>query len=137
MKTNLLFPMIFAALCGAAHAQDPVNIGDRRELFLDNFLVDRLVGGAQRVFHKPVPREVVMKFDQQWEGNTCGEGVVFRDVDRYRMYYRAQNGENPPRFTCYAESPDGIHWNRSRRTGRQAGAAAVCDAGRGPVFHQV
>ena len=97
---------------GASSEAGPVGIGSRRELFLDNFLVDRLVGGAQRVFHKPVPREVVMKFDQPWEGNTCGDGVVFRDGDRYRMYYRAQNGENPPRFTCYAESPDGIHWNR-------------------------
>jgi hypothetical protein len=26
MKTNLLFPILFAALCGAASAQDPVNI---------------------------------------------------------------------------------------------------------------
>ena len=97
---------------GATTVGKPVDIGSRRELFLDNLLVDRLEGGAQRVFHKPVPREVVMKFDQPWEGNTCGDGVVFRDGDRYRMYYRAQNGENPPRFTCYAESPDGIQWKR-------------------------
>ena len=35
-------------------AGEPLSIGGRRELFLDNLLVDRLEGGAQRVFHKPV-----------------------------------------------------------------------------------
>ena len=101
-------------------AKDPVNIGSRRELFLDNLMVNRLEGGAQRVFHKPVPREVVMKFDQPWEGNACGYVTVFKDGDRFRMYYRAQNvpevagGEKrgPNVFECYAESPDGIHWTR-------------------------
>ena len=112
MKTNLLFLIILAALCGAASAQDPVNIGSRRELFLDNLMVNRLEGGAQRVFHHPVAREVVMKFDKPWEGNACGDGVVFRDGDIYRMYYRAMDTSKQPGFTCYAESRDGIHWNR-------------------------
>ena len=112
MKTKYIFLIHFAALCGAAHAQDPVAIGSRRELFLDNLLVDRLEGGAQRVFHHPVAREVVMKFDKPWEGNSCGDSVVFRDGDIYRMYYRALDTSKPPGFTCYAESRDGIHWNR-------------------------
>jgi hypothetical protein len=67
-----------------------------------------------------VPREVVMKFDQPWEGNACGFVTVFKDGDHYRMYYRAENvhntagGENRGygSFDCYAESPDGIHWTR-------------------------
>ena len=120
MKTNLLFLIPLAALCGVAQAQDPVNIGSRRELFLDNLMVQRLEGGAQRVFHKPVLREVVITFDQPWEGNACGYVTVFRDGDRYRMYYRAMNvpgsagGEKrgSHAFDCYAESRDGIHWTR-------------------------
>ena len=120
MKINLLCLFFLAALCGEIHAQDPVNIGGRRELFLDNLLVDRLEGGAERVFHKPVPRGVVMKFDKPWEGNACAGVNVFRDGDLYRMYYRAQNtlegaggeGRGEQVFDCYAESPDGIHWTR-------------------------
>ena len=120
MKTNHLFLIGLTALCGAALATDAVNIGDRRELFLDNILVDRLEGGAQRVFHKPVPREVVITFDKPWEGNACAFVTVFKDADRYRMYYRAMNepggagGEKRGHhsFDCYAESPDGIHWTR-------------------------
>ena len=120
MKTNHLFLIGLTAMCGAALATDAVNIGDRRELFLDNILVDRLEGGAQRVFHKPVPREVVITFDKPWEGNACAFVTVFKDADRYRMYYRAMNepggagGEKRGHhsFDCYAESPDGIHWTR-------------------------
>jgi hypothetical protein len=120
MRTNLVLLNVLAALCGEAHAKDILDIGSRRELFLDNLLVDRLEGGAQRVFHHPVPREVVITFDQPWEGNTCGYVTVFRDGERYRMYYRAQNvpgsagGEKrgSHAFDCYAESPDGIHWTR-------------------------
>jgi len=120
MKTNLLFLIILTALCGAASAQDPVNIGDRRELFLDNILVDRLEGGAQRVFHKPVPREVVITFDKPWEGNTCLAVAVFQVGDVYRLYYRASNtpgsagGEKrgAHTFDAYAESADGRHWTR-------------------------
>jgi len=103
-----------------SQATEPIVIGDRRELFLDNLLVDRLGGGAQRVLHKPVAREVVMIFDQPWEGNACAFVTDFRDGERYRMYYRAENvpgsagGENRGgnTFDCYAESPDGIHWTK-------------------------
>jgi hypothetical protein len=120
MRTNLVLLNILAALCGEAHAKDILDIGGRRELFLDNLLVERLEGGAQRVFHHPVPREVVITFDQPWEGNACAYVSIFRDDDRYRMYYRAQNepgsagGEKrgSHAFGCYAESPDGIHWTR-------------------------
>ena len=106
------YVLLHSILCGIALAKDPVNVGGRRELFLDDVMVERMVGGAQRVFHHPVAREVVMKFDKPWEGNACGDGVVFRDGDIYRMYYRAMDTSKQPGFTCYAESRDGIHWNR-------------------------
>lgn len=120
MNRNVLVLIPLAALWGLAQAQDPVNIGDRRELFLDNLMVDRLEGGAQRVFHHPVPREVVITFDRPWEGNTCASISVFKDGDRYRMYYRGSNapgsagGERRGHHSvdCYAESPDGIQWTR-------------------------
>ena len=114
------YVLLHSILCGIALAKVPVNVGGRRELFLDDVMVERMVGGAQRVFHHPVAREVVMKFDQPWEGNACGFVTVFKDSDRYRMYYRAENAPNTAGsenraygpFDCYAESPDGIHWTR-------------------------
>ncbi len=98
----------------------PADIADRRELFLDDFLIEEMTGDARRVFHQPVPREIVMTFDRPWEGNSIGMMRIFRDEDRYRMYYRAgrytvENGKLKtllPDRTAYAESRDGIHWTR-------------------------
>lgn len=112
MRTFLCLLTVLTATCTVARADEPVNVGNRRELFLDDVLVGRLEGGAQRVFHRPVPREVVIRFDQPWEGNTSSGCTVFRDGDRYRMYYRATQGEDLAGYWCYAESDDGIHWTR-------------------------
>lgn len=97
-----------------------VDLGGRRELFLDDFLVARMQGEARRAFHRPVPREVVLTFDQPWEGNTSAHATVFQDGGKYRMYYRASGYEiagaklEPPHpaFTAFAESDDGVRWTR-------------------------
>jgi hypothetical protein len=104
-------------------ANSPVAIGTRRELFLDDFLVDGLSGGAGRRLHHPVRREVVLVHDQPWEGSGSGYHSVFRDGDLYRMYYKAWHldvspgkvrTDTHPLYCCYAESDDGIHWRKPR-----------------------
>jgi len=97
---------------GTAGAKAPFDIAGRRELFIDSAMVDRMDGGAQRVFHRPVPREVVIEFDRPWEGQTSGTATVFQDGDRYRMYYRGGGDAEREEFACYAESRDGIHWTK-------------------------
>ena len=95
-------------------------IDQRRELFVDDFLVEKLVGSATQKMHHPQARQVAIKHDEPWEGNSCNYHTVFKDGDRYRMYYRAsqfdlENGkltEGHPQLTCYAESKDGIHWEK-------------------------
>jgi hypothetical protein len=102
----------------ALTAGEPVELGSRRELFVDSFLIDRLTGSSRLHLHKPVPREVVLVADQPWEGNTCAYFTIFQDGDRYRMYYRGAHFDEQarrathPEVTCYAESKDGIHWQR-------------------------
>ena len=72
-------------------------------------------GARLRLYH-PVPREVAVVHDTDWEGNTSGYHTVFQDGDLYRMYYRGSHaGSNTqrndhPQFACYAESQDGIRW---------------------------
>ena len=99
-------------------AAQPIAIGNRPELFVDDYLIDRMEGGAELRLHSPQPREIVMVFDRAWEGNACSVSTVFRDGDTYRMYYRAENyvsvggKATHPAFLCYAESDDGIRWRR-------------------------
>ena len=94
-----------------------MNIGNRLELFVDDVLIDRVEGVAQRL-HQPTPREVAVERDAPWEGNTSGYNTTFQDGDLYRMYYRGSQidedtGEQPhPQFACYVESRDGIHWTK-------------------------
>lgn len=108
-----------SAACLAQGSAEVVNIGSRLELFVDDFLIAAMRGAALRL-HSPVPREIVMTYDKPWEGSGCGYQQTFRDGDRIRMYYIAQDltddsgtrfGRHPC-YACYAESADGIHWTR-------------------------
>lgn len=99
-------------------ADDAVEIGSRRELFVDDFLIDTLRGDAELKLHHPVPREVVFRADRPWEGNLMFHVSVFRDGNIYRMYYRGWDYDEDRKRTsrhkviCYAESRDAIHWER-------------------------
>ena len=113
----LLIPVV---LRGEETKPSVVEIGSRRELFVDEFLIEKLTGQAERRLHHPTPQEVVLRFDAPWEGSGSNYISVFRDGDRYRMYYRGaqlsvKDGklvQPHPQVTCYAESQDGISWQK-------------------------
>ena len=105
----------------AAGPDDEIpDIGSRRELMIDGFLVDRLEGQARLRLHNPVRREIAVAHDAPWEGNACNYYTVFydegyRETGRYRMYYHAwhipsDGDQSHPLRIAYAESKDGIHW---------------------------
>ncbi len=101
------------------HGQEKaLQLGSHRELFADKHLIDKLSGDATLHLHKPEPQEVVLVTDKPWEGNTCAYYSIFRDGDKYRMYYRGSHYDTKkrrsahPEVACYAESKDGIHWYR-------------------------
>lgn len=103
-----------------AYAQDSIDIGSRRELFVDLALAEQVSDGVEIRLHAPTPREVAFQYDQPWEGNASGYTTVIQDGDVYRMYYRGHKyivEDKPLRqaqseTTCYAQSNDGIHWVR-------------------------
>ena len=111
----LFFNIVFIS---AGKADEPVDIGSRRELFVDEYLIQKFVGKAELELHHPTKREVAVVFDEPWEGNSSGYPTIFQDGDLYRMYYRghAYLLDKPPlrmahsEVVCYAESKDGIHW---------------------------
>jgi hypothetical protein len=101
-----------------ADTDEPINMGNRRELFVDRFLIDTLEGGARLKLHAPQPQENVMAFDRPWEGIYSGYMTVLDTDDGYRLYYRGF-GTGPATdysksSTCVAESADGIHWTRPK-----------------------
>jgi hypothetical protein len=94
----------------------PIDIGDRLELFVDDYLVESLENAEFRL-HLPCLEEVSIRFDRAWEGRFSGFVSILKDDGVYRMYYRGMPslpGEDAAseRVTCYAESVDGIIWVR-------------------------
>ena len=91
-------------------SQSAVQIGDRIELFLDDWLIDAS-RDVRHVLHSPRPAEIAIRKDKPWEDSTMYDPVVMKDGSRYRMWYRA-NFNQAPFYTAYAESDDGIRWTK-------------------------
>ena len=98
-----------------ANADGIRRLGDRRELFVDHYLIDQSKG-VELQLHPPIAREKVLTFDKPWEGAFCGYVTVLKDGDTFRMYYRglprAGADGSDLEVTCYAESKDGIQWTK-------------------------
>ncbi|MCA9095354.1 MAG: hypothetical protein KDA68_17865, partial [Planctomycetaceae bacterium] len=115
-----LVPLLFVFASLPLFAAEPVDIGSRRELFVDATLIENLSDKAILKLHQPIACEVSFQFDKPWEGSASGYPTVIQDGDLYRMYYRGHRYiiDPPPlrqaqsEVVCYAESPDGIHWTR-------------------------
>ncbi len=94
----------------------PIHIGDRRELFVDDHLIESMTDGAELRLHHPVEQTDTFTCDMPWEGDWSGSATFIQDGDRYLMYYRGSTwpGVRQPYqfYQCYAESDDGINWTR-------------------------
>ncbi len=105
-----------------ASAAGTIDMDSRRELMVDDHLIDSLSGAATQRLHHPVRRGLALVHDEPWEGNMGNYHTVFHDPDykdggRYRMYYHGWQtaiGDNKghPLVICYAESKDGISWEK-------------------------
>lgn len=98
-----------------AQANKPLQLQNHRELFVDQYLIDRLNNLTQEL-HTPRNEGIVLKFDNPWEGNFSGYCTIIKDGDQYKLYYRgireAGKDGNDNEVTCYAESADGINWKK-------------------------
>lgn len=106
--------LVFLAL--GTQAAEPLNIGSRWELFVDEFLVAQKNGVTHKL-HDPIKREIVLTTDKPWEGQTCAYFSVIQDGEKVLMYYRGSSGgsdHSDAQVTCVAESTDGIHFTRPK-----------------------
>jgi hypothetical protein len=99
----------------AAEPGSPIELGSRRELFVDRFLVESL-NGAELFLHEPRDSGTAIAFDKPWEGLFCGYTTIIRDGDLLKAYYRgmpeAGADGSQAETTCYAESNDGLTWTK-------------------------
>ena len=114
---------------------EPLTVGTETVLLLDSATVeDRW--GVRRVLNQPIkdPRNPVLMPDMPWEDQIGQPDVLYdEEAGRWRMWYtgidrqasahafvlrdwRPEHGR--VQFLCYAESEDGVHWQRPRLAGR-------------------
>ena len=87
----------------------PISIGIRRELFLDNFLIDTLQKAHLQLAH-PERREVVFEADAPWEDGAFNVYSTVPQGKNVRLYYRASIPdlkEEKQAVFGHAESSDG------------------------------
>ncbi len=101
-----------------------------KHLFVDDFRIQEM-HAARRVLHHPekLHDNPVLRPEQPWEETAVHAGAFLYDEERscFRLWYTSQAGtvigtrvlvrDNPPKevresHICYAESADGIHWER-------------------------
>ena len=110
--------LVFDNFSGKTH---PIELGTRRELFVDHFLIDKLEG-LELQMGQPKDEGVVFRYDQPWEGIYSGYGVMMKLAEGdFRYYYRGSpriidtpRGKDVEKQNCIAFSKDGIHWERPR-----------------------
>lgn len=119
MPRLILASAVALVAASGAFAQS-IDLGSRRELFLDRHLIDSMNGVDLRL-QTPLERGTVLRFDRPWEGAFSGYATVIRDEGmrdgaKFRLYYRgspnAGKDGRPDESTCYAESVDGVHWTK-------------------------
>ncbi len=109
--TDILFvAVLLATFSRIAVADDEavLDIGSRRELFVDHFLIERL-DGVWLKLHEPRLTPLTP------DAPSGHYATVLKDGDIYRRYDRggtADHDGDPRETTRYWESRDGIHWTR-------------------------
>ena len=126
--TTRRFVLYFAAVCFAVGVGAPgavrgdegagyADIGSRRELFVDRFLIDRLLNTTLQL-HEPKLAPEMTEPANNLEYGTVIYGTVIKDGDLYRLYTRdrrdSKDDGDTQEVTRYCESRDGVHWTKPK-----------------------
>ncbi len=126
--TSRIILVLALLLTSVATAAQPLQIGSAKQLFVGPWAEDgrdeHLVASMKNVTMTTNEARVtgirLNELDRPWEGDFLMDMSysVIKDGDRFRMYYGAfpkhpKLWEEPNcRILCYAESTDGIHWEK-------------------------
>ncbi len=91
-----------------------IDLGKKREVFWDDYLVDTEKTTAFHRVEEPMKKEHVFVFDKGYEKSGVSYPLIVKVDDTYRMYYTIGNQREDNRFSFYGvlESKDGINWER-------------------------
>ena len=139
VRLLVLVVLALGLLLSLYASQDPLLIGSKKQLFLgpwaedgrDTYLVESMTDVSISMNEAQVTGAQLMGLGRPWEGKGILDmrQFVLKDGDRFRIYYSALPYQRFPkdrdptterkfwtaphqRILCYAESRDGIHWEK-------------------------
>jgi hypothetical protein len=106
------FVACFFVSTGICVATEPVALGARRELFVDDHLFARMDGVTLKM-HRPQAQEVALVCDAPWEGNTSGYFTFLQDGDLFPRHRVSETNlstyeDTPPRPRRFCPVAAGI-----------------------------
>ena len=103
-----------------SHADPPIDVGSKRQLFVDGLLLESSQGAEFKV-HQPLKTgETTIAPEYPWE-RLLAYGSVLKEGETYHMWYGCRPARPlpetgraiaPGRYLCYARSSDGIRWEK-------------------------
>ena len=106
---------------GALYGQRALPVGSQKQLFIDYKFIESAEGIELKVQEPYQTGEKLIVADQSWEQDAVlgSYSTVIKEGERIRLWYDIRAGAPPadqknPRFMgiAYAESDDGIHFNK-------------------------
>jgi hypothetical protein len=98
--------------------------------------------GAVLELQRPLDEGEVLQFNFPWEGAFSLYSTIISDESGFKAYYRgvpnSGNDGNDAEVTCYAESKDGIHWEKPKLGIHEIGGSKdnnVILANAAPITH--
>lgn len=88
-----------------------INIGNKRECFFDNFLIDEQKTTAEKRLNKPARQDVILVLDKPWEGKYTTFFCPVYAQGKWHLYYTSTL-DSQTKFVMYAESDDALEWTR-------------------------
>ena len=91
-----------------------LNLGKRREMFWDDYLLDMEKTTAQHRINPAQKREVCFTLDHGRETDNACYLCTVKDDKNYKMYYVVWNATYDGTKAFLLESADGLHWERAK-----------------------
>lgn len=93
------------------HNMETIYIGNERQVFWDEYLIDKKRTTATLRLNRPEKKECCFEFDQSNEMVSISYPCIVKDDNGYKMYYQPWYEDLKP-YVCVVESKDGLNWHR-------------------------
>ena len=94
-----------------AKAEEPLRIGKRKQLFVDDYIVAETSNVARRLGRvRKETQPLMVPNEREYPLYFGVYSTVLRDDSKFKMWYLATN--RPDYDIGYAESEDGLQWKR-------------------------